>query len=79
MAEAWQIHDKYHGNPTKEDSNSDSKLLVLGSSQFNGINGIEIGGTSEVQGITSSYTTVFGGDSEEKVSQYSRVLRKKVK
>jgi hypothetical protein len=48
MAEAWQIHDKYHGNPTKEDSNSNSEILVLGSSQFNGIKGIEMGGASEV-------------------------------
>jgi hypothetical protein len=79
MAEAWRIHDKYYGNPTEEDSDSDSELSVLGSSQFNGMEGIEMGGASEVQGIASSHTTVFGGDSEEKVSRYGRVLRKKVK
>ena len=52
MAEAWRIHDKYHGNPAEEDS--DSELSVLASSQFNGMEGIEMGGASEVQGNASS-------------------------
>jgi hypothetical protein len=72
MAEAWRIHDKYRGDPTKE--YSDSELSVLASRQFNGMESIEMGGASEVHGIASSHTTVFGGDSEEKVSRYSRVL-----
>jgi hypothetical protein len=77
MAEAGRIHDKYYDNPLE--NNSDSELSVLASSQFNGMVSIEMGGASEVQGNASSSSTVFGGDSELKVSRYGRVLRKKTK
>jgi hypothetical protein len=45
--------------------------------------GIERSGTSKVQGNAGSNAgsnnTAFGGDSEVKVSRYSRVLRKTIK
>ena len=50
MAEAWRIHNKYHSNPAEKDS--DGELSVLASSLFNGMEGIEMGGSgSEIQGI----------------------------
>jgi len=45
---------------------SDSELLVLASSLFNSIEGIEIGSGSgsEIQGYIGSNNTVFGSDSK---------------
>jgi hypothetical protein len=51
---------------TKPDSDSDSELLVLASSLFNSMDGIEM-----------SSSVDLGGDSEIKVSRYGRMLRKK--
>jgi hypothetical protein len=79
MAESQRSHNKYHGNPAEEDS--DSELSGLFSSLFNsmegGVMGTEMCGDSEVQVNAGSNSTVFGGDSEVKVSRYSRVLRKR--
>jgi hypothetical protein len=79
IAEAWRIHNKYHGNTTgnpSNDSDSDSDLLVLASNLFNGIEGIETGGASDT--INSSIEGIeIDVASEVKVSQYSRMLRKK--
>jgi hypothetical protein len=58
---------------------------MLASSQFNGMEGIEIGGmegieigdTSEDQGDISSIGAIFGDGSKVKVSWYGRVLKKK--
>jgi hypothetical protein len=66
MAEAWRIHNKCHSNPVER--NSDSELLILASSLFNGMESIEVGGGSEVQGNLVSNRTVFGGGSEVKAS-----------
>ena len=66
MAEAWRIHNKCHSNPVEKDS--DSELLVLASSLFNGMESIEMGGGSEVQGNLGSNSTVFCGGSEVKAS-----------
>jgi hypothetical protein len=88
VAEAWPLHNKYNSNPAEEDAGSE--LLVLASSLFNGMEGIEMGGASEVQGTeigsasevqgnVGSNSTAFGGDGEVKVTRYGRVLRKKTK
>jgi hypothetical protein len=52
---------------TELGSERDSELLVLASGPFNGIEGFEMG-----SGVDQ------GGDSEIKVSRYSRVLRKRL-
>jgi hypothetical protein len=55
---------------TELDSDNDSELLVLASSQFNSMEGVEMGGGGG-GGVQ------LGGDSEIKVSRYGRVLKKK--
>jgi hypothetical protein len=45
MAEAWRIHNKYHGNPAED---SDSELSASSNSLFNGMDGIETGGANKV-------------------------------
>jgi hypothetical protein len=77
VAEARQIHNKYHRNPAEKDS--DGELSILTISLFNGMEGIEIGSGSgsKIQGYIGSNSTVFGGDSKVKASRYGRVLRMK--
>jgi hypothetical protein len=77
MAEAWRIRNKYHSHPAEKCSNSE--LSVLGSSQFNGMEGIETGSGSgsEIHDSIGSNSTVFRDDSEAKASRYGRILRKK--
>jgi hypothetical protein len=45
--------------------------------EIGGVMGTEMCDDSEVQVNAGSNSTVFSGDSEVKVSQYSRVLRKR--
>ena len=47
------------------------------SDEIGGVIGTEMCGDSEVQVNAGSNSTIFGGDSEVKVSRYSRVLRKR--
>ena len=53
--------------------------MRLRALEIGGMTGIEMRGASEVHSNAGSNSTIFGSDSEVKVSQYVRVLRKKTK
>jgi len=71
-------------------STSDSELLILASSLFNSMEGIETG--SGIEGVETGSSIVLSGDSKVQgniqgnlgstsniqVSQYGRILRKKI-
>jgi hypothetical protein len=88
IAEAWRIHNKYHPIADGQaSSDSNSELSALASSIFNGMKdiergrmeGIEMGGTIELQGESSGSATILGGNNKVKVSRYGRVLKKRTK
>jgi hypothetical protein len=74
MTEAWRIQNKYYGNPAEEDS--DSGLSALSSRLFNGMEGIEMGGVSNVRNneIGGMAGIGMGGDSKVQGNQVVIVL-----
>jgi hypothetical protein len=86
IARAWEIENRRRQEELEDNelighdisgySESDSELSMLGSSQFEGMEGIELGSGIELGGAGGGDALGdVSGDSEVKVSRFGRVLK----